>query len=197
MIARVRVLWLLVALITALGYAVVVAPGEREVVSLETHAKALYDEENINESKLSRAAELNALRARVQSDLRRLGGNGSTSATAAAVIGLLEREGKRFRVEVRSISPNAVTDPKPLPRTAATLAGADWDIVVRGGFRDVLSLLADVSRHDVLLDVRDVDLSATAERSSAPTVDATVHTTIYQPLDMKGTNDVRTHGKGA
>lgn len=197
MTGRVRTLWLAAALIIAAGYALVVVPGEREVVSTEAHAKVLYDEENIDESKLSRAAELSALRARVQSDLQRLGGNGSASATAAAVLDLLEQEGKRFHTEVRSISPDVQPVDKRSHGSVGTLKGSDWDIVIRGGFREILSLLADTPRHDVLLEIRDVDFTATGENGGSTTVDATVHTTIYQPLELKGTNDARTYGKRA
>lgn len=197
MTGRVRTLWLVAVLVVAAGYALVIVPGEREVVSTEAHAKVLYDEENIDESKLSRAAELSALRSRIQSDLHRLGGDGSTSATAAAVLDLLEQEGKRFHTDVRSISPGVQPVDKRSRSSAGPLKGSDWDIVIRGGFRDILSLIADTPRHDVLLEIRDVDFSATGETGSPTTVDATVHTTIYQPLEMKGTNDARTYGKRA
>lgn len=176
----VRSLYLAAALVAVIAYAVVIAPAERRVSTMQEHARLLYDEANVDESKVSQSVELDRIKERIQRDLHRLAQSGSDGAETAAALRLLGAEGKKFSVEVRSIAPLTAAPPAPGKPERYPLAGTRWSFVVRARFRDIVGLLGDISRHDVLVDVRDVDLTV-ASRDASPLLDATVQATLYRP----------------
>ena len=156
-----RTLWMLAALIALAGYGLVVQPAERRVEELQLHARTLYDEANTNEEKIHRSAQLTTVRSRVEADLIRLSGKSSNGATTAAALRLLSTEAKEFGVEMRSMTPDG-NSTLPATRSSSNepLRGDDWNLGMRGAFRNVLAMLSDLPRHDVLIGVRDVDLTA-------------------------------------
>ncbi|MEO9170267.1 MAG: hypothetical protein ABI282_10950 [Candidatus Baltobacteraceae bacterium] len=176
-----RIVMLLAALIVAAGYALAVAPLERAIADRQTHARMLYDEANANDAKVLRAQSLNRVKARVENDLRRLSGERSAGAVTARALRLLEDEGSRFHGDVRSIAPE-VSSAEPQPAGQDRLTGIEWNFVVRARFRDIVAMLADISRRDVLLDVRDAELNLNAkDATEEPLLDATVHAIVYRP----------------
>jgi hypothetical protein len=69
---------------------------------------------------------------------------------------------------------------QPAISPLAGLTGTDVTLTLRGPFRSIAGFLADVPRHDVLIDVRDVALQATGTIARAPILLATVHATVYR-----------------
>jgi len=100
-----RVLWLVAVFVALAGYAVVILPRERAITDVEQHARTLYDEANANETKVRRSAELIRVKERVEADLRQLVALRSPAAITARAVRLFDDEGKRFAVDVRSVTP--------------------------------------------------------------------------------------------
>jgi hypothetical protein len=171
-----RALWLLCALVAVSGYGFIVQPGEARVHDANQHARALYDDANRNEAKIRRRTQLSRVRTRVVNDLLRLSAQTNAAATTSNALRLFADEGRRYHVDIRSLAPDAADTAQQ-----DDLASAQWSLGVRGRFRDIVTMLADLPAHDVLLDVRDVEIAATTSRPShAPMLDATIHTTVLR-----------------
>ncbi len=179
----IRVLWLVASLCACATYGFIVRPSEQSITEITRQARVLYDEANEDDAKVRRSATLAIVQARVNADVRMLSGQGSGSAATAATLRRAADEAKRFHVEIRSLTPET-SAPPALGAVAASddsLDGEDWTLGVRADFHDVVAFLADLPRHDVLIDVHDVDLkSPSAGESSAPVLDGTVHVTVLR-----------------
>jgi len=189
--SSVRIVWMLTGTILfGVGLGVVWWPTSETIATIKAQAKILYDEANQNEADARRASQLLAVAKRIADDVRRLSGQNSQSATTAATLALLARDAAIHRIDVRSIVPVPVTSASPAPvvstGAAAPFTGAPLEITVRGRFRDVLSFIADLPRHDVLLDVSDVDLAAIGESPSRPKLNATIHATVFRYQAVTG-----------
>ncbi len=182
MIAR-RALYLLSCAVLVASYGLIVQPSEQSVREVQAHARDLYDEANANEIKIRRSVELAIAARRVRNDISKL--NGSPAATTASALELLNSQAKHLNVAVRSVSPDAAT-PIATP-DADGLQGFVWSVGLRGRFRDIVTMLADLSKHGVLIGVQDAALTAQGvpneKAGSAPVVDANVTISIYRPAN--------------
>jgi Tfp pilus assembly protein PilO len=176
--AQVRGIWLLVALALIAGYALVWQPGQASVSSIQAHAHDLYEQANANESKVRRAAQLQVIEQRVNADLAQLAGQSVAARVTALALQLLNEEAQRFHVDVRTIAPETRASPPPTDR----LVGQSVTVGIRGRFRDIVELIADLPHNNVLIDVRDVELAAvdTMHQSEKPVLEATVRATLYR-----------------
>ncbi len=191
MASGVRILWILTAAVFfGFGVGVVWWPTSQTIATIKTQAKNLYDEANQNEADIARAAQLRTVQKRVSDDVRKLSGQGSQSAVTAATLALLNRESRTHSIDVRSIVPTSGTTASPSPAAArradSALVGTAIEIDVRGRFRDLLAFVSDLPRHDVLIDVSDINLVDRGDRSSKPVLGATVHATIFRYLYQEG-----------
>jgi hypothetical protein len=171
-----RSLWMLVVLIVMTGYALVYQPAERTARESAHEAEELYRQAITEESVVRRAVPLRIVQARVENDIARLAGETSGGAVTAAALGVLSDDARRFAIDVRNITP---VDPSATPAPRDALIAMPVTLGVRGHFRNVIALLSDLPRHNVLIGVDDVALTARGS-SSSPLLDATVHLTIYR-----------------
>lgn len=167
--------WICVVALALGGYFGGIAPAEKRLRTVSADAHDLYDLANRNERLLRAATGLSDARARVALDVARLAAvHGSGSATLRT-LELLRREGSHAHVTIVSITPDA-------PNAAAETTGSEaLTIGVHGAYRNVLAAIADVSRHEVLLDISDAVLAAAA--AGPGEVDATLHATLYYRMD--------------
>jgi Tfp pilus assembly protein PilO len=177
--AGVRIAWMLTATVfLGGGIGMVWWPASQTIAAIQSQAKTLYDEASENDAEVRRAAELRALGKQVAEDVRALSGQGSQSAVTATILGLLSREARVFKIDVRSIVPAPSTTP---PRNEdRVLAGAPIEIDARGQFRDLLAFVSDLPRHNVLIDLSDITLDDSDDRSLKPQVNAKIHATVFR-----------------
>jgi Tfp pilus assembly protein PilO len=200
MSAGIRVVWILgVAVFLGVGVGLVWWPTSQTIAALKSQAKSLYDEANQNEADVRHAAELHSLALRVSNDVRQLSGQGSQSAVTAATLSLLDREARIYGIDVRSIVPAPSSSPAPpVPgqsTSSSSLAGTALEIDVRGRFRNLLAFVADLPRHNVLIDVSDLNLNDEGDRSVKPILSAKLHATIFRYRGIAG--EEAQHASGA
>jgi hypothetical protein len=187
-VTQLRMAWMLVALTAALGFAAVVAPSERRLSDIESHAQQLDELATRNEALLGRLGDLEQTRARVRGDLQRLAGKGNAGKVAVAVLKILEEEAARNHLTISSLAPaSGVSATQGPPREE------DVAVLLRGRYRDVMTAIADVPRHDVLAEVQSVSLARVESRQTFPSVDATVHVALYH--DVKDLAKEDTHAQ--
>jgi Tfp pilus assembly protein PilO len=195
--STVRIVWIVTAAIFfGLGLGVVWWPTSQTIATIKAQAKSLYDEANQNESDVRRAAQLRAIAKRVSDDVRKLSGQASQSAVTAATLELLNRESRAHGIDVRAIlpAPAASASPAaPQQPTESTLAGTSFEIDTRGHFRDLLAFVSDLPRHNVLIDIDDIDLVDRGDRSLKPVLGATIHATVFR---YQGAVEGETHAAG-
>lgn len=159
---------MVVALAAVTGYAGIVAPVQARLREVAFHAHELYDLANRNERMLVNHRALEAARARVRRDLRMLAGESGEGKATLSALRLLQREARTHRASVLGFEPET---------SATAITGeSNLRITLRGSYRDVLALIADVTRHDALLEIVSVRLEAARD---AKGVTAKVATTLY------------------
>lgn len=196
----VRVCWLFAAFIVGgLGVGIIWWPASRELAERHAHALELYDEANSIDAATRRASQLRAVQTRIASDLAQLGGVRSSGSVTAAVLRLLHDESKREAVQIREVAPDVAMQPAPSTAAASSarddvLSGSDVAISVRAPFRNIVALVADLPRHDVLIDIHDIQLTVIGAERKPPVLDVTLHSTIYRlaALPTVGSSRVRT-----
>ncbi len=181
----VRIIWILaVAIFLGVGVGVVWWPTSQTIAALKTQAKSLYDEANQNEADVRHSSEMHSLARRVSEDVRELSGQGSQSAVTAAMLSLLNREAHAFNIDIRTIVPVSPSSPVPSTQARAisdsSLAGTPIEIDLRGRFKDVLGFVSDLPRHNVLIDVNDLNLADEGDRSASPVLSAKIHATLFR-----------------
>jgi len=188
-----RALWLTTALIVVVGWSAIIAPRERTIHAEGEHAQELYETANANESKVRRAAQLHVIQARVEGDLAQLAGQANISSLTATTLRLLNDEAKRYHVEVHSVLPDSSPQAAPAPsvKDASPIVESALSIGVRGRFRNVVNLVSDLPRHDVLVDVEGVDLSAQPQDGipGGPLLDITLRVSIDRVRSLAATED--------
>jgi len=179
-----RILWLAAAAVLfGLGVGVVWWPSAQDIAQMQAQAKNLYDGANANERVLRQAARMRAARARVAADVRALAGSETPNAATVRAIRLLDRRAKAFGLEIRAVVPALPPSPAPAASAqAGSLLGFPVEIDLRGTFRAVLAFTADIPRHDVLVEVRNLDLAAAGDRARKPVLDARLAVTVYRYL---------------
>jgi Tfp pilus assembly protein PilO len=185
---QVRIAWLLVALAAALGFASIVLPAQRRVAAIEERAAGLADLAARNEALLARLDSLEQTRTRVRRDLERLSGKMGTGRTTVAVLHVLEDEAGRNHLTITGIAPAGEEPSAPRLQREEDVA-----VSLRGRYRDVMAAIADVSRHDALVEVQSVALTRVDTRQLFPSVDATVRVALYP--DVKALVKEETHAQ--
>lgn len=196
--SAVRIVWIVTAAVFfGLGLGVIWWPASQTIATIKAQAKSLYDEANQNESDVQRATQLRAISRRVSDDVRKLSGQRSRSAVMATTLGLLNRESRAHGIDVRSIVPAPIASALPAPPQAqvdeSTMVGTAVEIDVRGRFRDLLAFVSDLPRHNVLIDISDIDLVDRGDRSLKPVLGATIHATVFR---FQSTPERETHASG-
>jgi Tfp pilus assembly protein PilO len=182
-----RLLWVLTCfVVVGIGVGGVWYPASQRIASLNASARELYEEANSDELEVQRSRELRRVRARIVADVRHLSGQTSGAAATAAALHLLSDESKHFNVELRSVVPQVSS------ATPAPLISNDLTLGLRGRFRNIVAMLVDLPRHDVLIGVRDVAFVSTQTlHGGTPMLDVTVHATLYRVRDQKTVEDDR------
>jgi Tfp pilus assembly protein PilO len=185
---QLRIAWLVVALLAVLGFASIVVPAQRRIAAIEERAAALADLAARNEALLARLDSLEQTRTRVRRDLERLSGKIGTGRTTVAVLHVLEDEAGRNRLTITGIAPDGEEPSAPRAQHEEDVA-----VSLRGRYRDVMAAIADVSRHDALVEVQSVALTRVDTRQLFPSVDATVRVALYP--DVKDLVKEETHAQ--
>jgi Tfp pilus assembly protein PilO len=184
--AQLRIAWLVVALVAVIGFASIVLPAQRRIASIQSHAADLADLAARNEALLARLDSLEQMRARVLRDLDRLTGKIGAGRTTVAVLHVLEDEAGRNHLTISAIAPAGEEPPASPP-------GREEDVAVtlRGRYRDVMAAIADVPRHDALVEIESVALTRVDTRTLFPSVDALVRVALFH--DVKDLAKEDTH----
>jgi Tfp pilus assembly protein PilO len=183
--ADIRLGWYAVALLLLGAYAAIVAPAERRLNDVASHSRNLYELTQRNERYIRNLASLQSARQRVERDIARVGRGPKVAAPAVAVIATLEREGRDNHVAISGITSEQA------PSAGRNATGESVRIVLEGRYRDVLAVVADLPRHDALIELRSLSLAkADGIASLLPPVDASVLAVIYRsPWDLVKEDD--------
>jgi Tfp pilus assembly protein PilO len=185
---QLRIAWLVIALVAILGFASIVLPAQRAIASIQSHAADLADLAARNEALLARLDSLEQTRARVRRDLERLTGKIGAGRSTVAVLHVLENEAGRNHLTISSIAPAGEGSPASRPDREEDVA-----VSLRGRYRDVMAAVADVPRHDALVEVESVGLARVDSRQLFPSVDAIVRVALYR--DVKDLLKEETHAQ--
>jgi hypothetical protein len=171
-----RMLWVsAAAIVLGIGVGLIWWPSSQSIAQVQVQAEQIYERANDDDAALRRASHLREAAERIAQDVNSLSGGTSASATTASAIELLNRDGRAFGVDIRSLGPS----PQATPLAAAGLTGIPLEVAARGHFRSLLTFVADLPRHDVLLDIGNVDLAGNGGRAPEPTVDAKIDLIVY------------------
>jgi Tfp pilus assembly protein PilO len=168
----VRFGWLVAGTLAVLGYVAVIAPSERRLNAIEFQAHELYQLANRNEAMYAARGSLEEARSRVERDMSLLGVKNTSSKVMFATLRLVQWESVAHHAAVTGITPIDATPPNDDGRQ-------DVIVAIRGRYRDIVALVADLSRHDLLIDVHDLELTSTSIPIFGADVDATIHATVY------------------
>lgn len=175
--SQVRIAWALVAVLALGGYFGILIPGERKVQGIEGRAHDFYRLANRNDVMLSRAAGLVAARERVAGEVKKLSARQDPATTALAIVHLIRNAESRDDVALVGLFPEKPADPKAAGDLQALT------IQLTGTYGNVLRAIADLSKHDPLVDVFDVALTPATDDLGFPDVAATIHVTVYQHIE--------------
>ncbi len=174
--AQTRMAWLFAALVFFVGGGIMTWwPASRRIAELRAHTEESLDQTAAIAVKLHRARELRAAKARVRADLHRLAGGGAEGTADGALLQLLDAESRGLHVSIEAFTPGNA----PQAKQAGPLVGRSVTLAVRGPFRSIVALLADLPKHDVLVGIDDASLQTALPRPRAPVLSATVHATLY------------------
>lgn len=166
-------LWLSVLLFAAAGYALGIAPQEHRLRATLARAQALYDKGNANHRILVHAAEIRHARDRVRADIRRRSAHAGASSTLEAALRSVDREAATHGVEIRSLTPG------PTSHEGGDVIGEAVTLDVVGHFANIMTMLANLSRRDALIEVGQVRIEALSRTPSPrPLLLATISASI-------------------
>src|SRR5215469_14425180 len=182
--ASARIIWLAALFVVfGIGVGLIWVPASQSIDQVRGHARELYEEANQNDAIVRRANDLRAAQQRIHKDVVALGGERSAGAITAATLRLFSEEAKHLQVDVRSVAPT----PQTTPSGHDDLNGTDVAIGVRGPFRNVVDFIADLPRHDVLVEIHNAQISSSDTTQQSPVLEVTLNATIYrltgQPLE--------------
>ncbi len=177
-----RMVWTFnVALFFGVGVGLVWWPGAQTLQSLGNTARAYYDEASRNEYEVRQGRRLHAIERRVDTDLARLSAFERGGVATAGALHLVASEASRYRIEVRSIIPSRVLDKAASNQNGSSAIEATaLEIALRGTFSDVLAFISDLPRHDPLVEVQTASFSSAARQAATPSLDVTLHATLFR-----------------
>jgi hypothetical protein len=171
--AQARWAWACVAALVLGGYAVVVAPAQRELGASLARTKDMYDVAYRNADLLKRSAGLQEARDRVARDIAHLSGARTAARATLNLLQLLDHESAASHVTVAGLAPETSGE------SVSSAGSLDVTIEIRGTYRAVLFVIRDASRHDVLLEISEATLFATGDG----TVDSTLRGTLFYDVN--------------
>jgi Tfp pilus assembly protein PilO len=184
--AQVRIAWLVVALAAVLGFVSIVLPSQRRIAAIQSHAAELADLAARNEALLARLDSLEQTRTRVRRDLDHLTKKVGAGQATVALLRVLEDEAGRNHITISGIAPAGEESSAPRHDREEDVA-----VSLRGRYRDVMTAIADIPRHDALVEVQSIALTRVDTRQLFPSVDATVRIALYR--DVKHLAKEETH----
>jgi Tfp pilus assembly protein PilO len=181
-----RLLWLLAALVLAGGVLLLIRPAEENLSAVDAQSDALLQQSLSAEQALRERARVQEIASHIREELAGVTLRDTASESMEALLGDVQGVAARDSLTVSEVRPTA-----PFESPAASLATPpasgnpldaaqknDYDISVRGSYRDIVEFLRDLSHMPTLTRV----VSAELERSStglapdgSPLLDATVH----------------------
>lgn len=188
--AQARAIWAVTAaLLFGLGVGRIWWPAMSEIALRQTHARDLYEQANALDAQTRRATELRAAQSRVEEDVRKIGGNRSEADVTASFLRSIHDEAKQTGVEVRELVSESAAAPNSALRSASSSTGAPYalsayglTIGLRGSYRHLITLLSELPRQSVLIEIRDVHFGSNASLAAPPVLDITLHASIYRPI---------------
>lgn len=175
--AVVRTVWLLTfVVVIGIGVGLVWWPSSQRIDAYRSAAELYYDEANRNEDEVRDAAQLRELQKRIVDDLRSIAPAHSSGAATSQLLGLLSQESKTYGITVKTVVPG-VKRPAQGPFETVPL-----EITLSGRFANVLHFVSDLTRHDLLIETADLDISNPQGNNAELAV--VVHATLYR---FKGT----------
>ena len=174
--AQVRIGWMLVAALALVGYFGVLIPGEQRYEPSRTAPTICTGSQTATTSCLPAPPDYFRARAHPR-EIKKLSGRQDPAATTLAIVHLVRNVESRNHVELAGLFPEKPDD----PRAAADLQALT--IQLTGRYGNVLRAIADLSKHDPLVDISDVSLTAATDDLGFPDVAATIHVTVYQRIE--------------
>jgi hypothetical protein len=167
--------WCAIGAFAVAAYMAVVLPGEQQRRSLIVQARDCYDLAGRDDALLRQRMQLRAMRARVESDLRQLRAMRTGAGAVLASLVLLDHEARAQRVAFRALTPG--------PSAGQGRGKESITFALRGPYRSVLHVIADLSEENVLLEIGDARLEVQQD-SGAQTdaVAATIQATLYHGI---------------
>lgn len=188
---EIRVVWALAAfLLFGVGVGRVWWPASQKIASIQRHALAAYERANAADVVLRDADRILRAKKSIRDDIRHLSAvrEGGTWLNA---LRLLNAESKRFSVQIREYAPHDIgksvgTGPPGIQACCSVV------FRLRGDFRAIVRLLADLPQRDVLIDLYSVSMHAHATKGGREVVDAEVRARLYEAIhEQKGPQSVR------
>jgi Tfp pilus assembly protein PilO len=173
---QLRVAWLALALAAVAGFATIVLPAQRRIAAIESRSGDFAELAARDEAVLARLDSIEQTRTRVRRDLDRLAGKVGTGRTTVAVLHVLENEAARNHLVISGIAP-ASDD-----TASASAKEEELTVSLRGRYRDVMAAVADIPRHDALVEVQSAGLQRADAHGLFPSVDATVRFGIFSDV---------------
>jgi uncharacterized membrane protein len=177
-LTAVRIAWAAVAALAVISYVTIVAPAERAIRAIAFQAYGVNELANRNERIIASAGALQAARQRVERDVAALKAENTPAKASLGVLRLLQKEADARAVTVTGMSPGD--------------SARDISIGLRGRYRNVLAVVDDISRRDVLLDVTGTSIASATGSDGESLVNATLQATVYHNLaDIEKEKNVR------
>jgi Tfp pilus assembly protein PilO len=173
-----RLIWLLAALVLAAGVLLLIKPAEDDLAATSARGDTLLQQALSAEEALKNQARVRALAAHIRQELATVTLRGNASQSVEALLGDVQTVAQRDSLVVSALKPASSFQPTPLalatPSTSSNPFDAaqtdNFDIGVRGSYRDIVSFLRDLSHMPTLTRV----VSAQLDRSSTGTaIDST------------------------
>ncbi len=174
-----RIVWVLSGFVVfGIGVGRIWWPSSQQISQVGVRAQDEYEEANRIDVQLRHARQLRVIQTRVEGDIARLSLRASSAAATSRELALFNEESERFGVDVRTIVPQPATKNDP----EDVLVETNLELGLRGSFRSLVTMLADLTRHDVLIGVRDIAISAAGATPArpSPTLDVTIHAAMYR-----------------
>lgn len=188
----VRALWLLVIAIVATGWFLVQTRYESAIAASHSQTELIYRQTVADARIVRQASELRQIQAHALSDLARVSHDSSLSSSTANLLATLHASAKRFGTKVTGVLPVGDSAPVDASGKADPLESTSLTIHIRGKFRDILGFVEDLSHHATLIRVSDTEMALddTAGPDTEPSLDATVHATLYR-LQLADDKEIR------
>ncbi|HEY0799178.1 MAG TPA: hypothetical protein VGD50_08505 [Candidatus Baltobacteraceae bacterium] len=181
-----RLLWLLAVLVLAGGGYFIIKPAEQMLSATDAQTQSLTQQALTDEQALQNRARFEIQARQIRAELASITVRGNVSESTEALLNDVSTVAGRDAVEVTSLKPSAAFQTIPTPSTSSAPSTNpfdaaqvdDFDVVVRGSYRNIVAFLRDLSHMPTLTRVVDAQLdrsNAAEAADGTPSLDATVH----------------------